>query len=219
MATSSSSQGMPHQPTNTEKRARYTRNAAKNRWEEQGFFFDDSMWNYGLEPTIHKRLNELGWFRFTRQPARANLNWVWEFYTNNTDGVDNVTIRGRRVAANAATITEILGLPNDESSIYALLRGLEEEDYETIKDFLCDLCTEWNTMGKNPHSVSRPSIRPEAKLWNTFVKRNLMPTSYNQTVDRTRLVLINVIRRATISMLARSSPKILQQLAEMTRAF
>ncbi|KAL4361753.1 hypothetical protein GQ457_04G020870 [Hibiscus cannabinus] len=187
MATSSSSQGMPHQPTNTERRARYTRMAAKNRWEEQGFFFDDELENYGLEPTIHRRLSELGWFRFSRQAARANLNWVWEFYTNNADGADNVTVHGRRVAANAATINEILSLPNDEPSIYALLRGLEEEDYDTIKDFLCEQGTEWNTTGKNPHSVSHPSLQPEAKLWYTFVKRNMMPISHNYTVDRTRL--------------------------------
>ncbi|KAK8658405.1 hypothetical protein V6N13_036612 [Hibiscus sabdariffa] len=143
METSSSSQGMPHQLDNAERRARYTRNVAKNRWEEQGFFFDDGLENYDLEPTIHKRLSELGWFRFAR-----------------------------RVTANATTINEILVLPNDEPSIYALLRGLEEEDYETIKDFLCEQGTEWNTTGKNPHSVSRPSLRHEAKLWNTFVKRN-----------------------------------------------
>ncbi|KAK8644736.1 hypothetical protein V6N13_124036 [Hibiscus sabdariffa] len=125
---------------------------AKNRWEEQGFFFDDGMENYGLEPTIHSKLCELGWFHFGRQPARANLNWVWEFHTR-----------------------------------------LEEKDYETIKDFLCEQGTEGNTTGKNPHSVSRPSLWPEAKPWNTFVKQNLMPTSHNQTVNRTRLVLIHVI--------------------------
>ncbi|KAK8504478.1 hypothetical protein V6N13_100557 [Hibiscus sabdariffa] len=45
----------------------------------------------------------------------------------------------------------------------------------------------------NPHSVSRTQLLPEAKLWNTFVKRNLLPTSHNQTVDRTRLVLIHTI--------------------------
>ncbi|KAK8676026.1 hypothetical protein V6N13_034081 [Hibiscus sabdariffa] len=74
MASSSSSQGMPHHPANAERQARYTINAAKNRWEEQGFFFDGSLENYGLEPTINKRLSELGRFRFARQPARANLN-------------------------------------------------------------------------------------------------------------------------------------------------
>ncbi|KAK8583414.1 hypothetical protein V6N13_022120 [Hibiscus sabdariffa] len=178
---------------NAEVQARYTRMAAKNRWEEQGFFFDDSQENYGLEPTIYRRLSELGWFYFARQPARANLNWVLEFYTNNVDGEDNITVRGRRVAINSATINNILGLPNNDPSIYALLRGLEDEDYKTIKDFLCEQGTEWNTTGKNPHSVSHPSLRPEAKLWNTFVKRNLMPTSHNQTIDRTRLVLIHVI--------------------------
>ncbi|KAK8690898.1 hypothetical protein V6N13_074424 [Hibiscus sabdariffa] len=174
--SSSSTEGMRHQPRTADQRARYTMMAAKNRWEEQGFFFDDILDNYGLE-----------------QPARANLNWVLKFYTNNAAGEDTVTIRGRRVAANATTINEILGLPNNEPSIYALLGGLEEEDYETIKDFLCEEGTSWNTTGRNPHSVSRPSLRSEAKLWNTFVKRTLMPTSHNQTVDRTRLVLINVI--------------------------
>ncbi|KAK9033671.1 hypothetical protein V6N11_049857 [Hibiscus sabdariffa] len=193
MATSSSSEDMPRQPANAEIQVRYTRMAAKNRWEEQGFFFDDSLENYGLEPTIQRRLRELGWFRFARQLARANLNWVLEFYNNNADGEDNVTVRGRRVVANSATINEILGLPNTDPSIYALLRGLEDEDYETIKNILCEHGTEWNTTGKNPHSVNRPNLRSEPKLWKTFVKRNLMSTSHNQTVDRTRLVLINVI--------------------------
>ncbi|KAK8676209.1 hypothetical protein V6N13_034261 [Hibiscus sabdariffa] len=52
---------------------------------------------------------------------------------------------------------------------------------------------EWNVKGKNSKTISRPHLQPEAKLWNTFVKRNLMPTSHNQTVDRTRLVPINAI--------------------------
>ncbi|KAK8990224.1 hypothetical protein V6N11_008930 [Hibiscus sabdariffa] len=91
---------------------RYTRMAAKNRWEEQGFFFDDGLENYGLEPTIYNRLRKLDWFRFARQPARANLNWVLEFYTNNTAGEDTVTVHGRNVAAHSIAINEILGLPN-----------------------------------------------------------------------------------------------------------
>ncbi|KAK8627813.1 hypothetical protein V6N13_135413 [Hibiscus sabdariffa] len=74
-----------------------------------------------------------------------------------------------------------------------MLGGFEEEDFEVIKDFLCQPNTEWNTTGRNPNSVSHPNLLPEAKLWNTFVKRNIMPTSHNQTVDRTRLLLINTI--------------------------
>ncbi|KAK9033065.1 hypothetical protein V6N11_018103 [Hibiscus sabdariffa] len=130
MTTSSSSQGMPHQPANAERRARYTRNAAKNRWEEQWFFLEDSLENYGLEPTIHKRLSELGWFRFARQPARANLNWVWEFYTNNANGEDNVPVHGRRVAANAATINEILSLPKYER---VFMHCCEDSKKKTMK--------------------------------------------------------------------------------------
>ncbi|KAL4290595.1 hypothetical protein GQ457_14G015410 [Hibiscus cannabinus] len=89
-------------------------------------------------------------------------------------------VRGRRVPATAAII-------NDINDIVA------EEDYEVIKNILCQPNMEWNTTGRNPNSVSRLSLLPEAKLWNTFVKRNLLPTSHNQTVDRTRLLLINTI--------------------------
>ncbi|KAK8528248.1 hypothetical protein V6N12_074782 [Hibiscus sabdariffa] len=130
---------------------------------------------------------------FKIEPARANYNWVIEFYANNAAGEDFSTVRGRRVPATAATINAILGLPNDEPSFYAMLGGFGEEDYEVIKDFLRLPNTEWNTTARNPNSVSRPNLLPEAKLWNTFVKRNLMPTSHNQTVDRTRLLLINII--------------------------
>ncbi|KAK8990363.1 hypothetical protein V6N11_009066 [Hibiscus sabdariffa] len=173
--------------------ARYTMVAAKSRWEEQGFHFDDSMPNYGFEQFIYNRLNELGWFRYARQPARANYNWVLEFYANNAAGEDFSIVHGRQVPATAATINALLGLSDDEPSFYAMLGGFEEEDFEMIKDFLCEENTAWNTTGRNPNSVSRPSLRPEVKLWNTFVKRNLMPTSHNQTVDRTRLLLIHTI--------------------------
>ncbi|KAK8644471.1 hypothetical protein V6N13_123777 [Hibiscus sabdariffa] len=116
---------------NTNTSARYTMVAAKNRWEEQGFYFDDSLPNYGLEQFLYNRLNELGW----------------------------------RVPATAATINAILDLSDAEPSFYAMLGGFEEEDFELIKDYLCEENTAWNTTGRNPHS----------------------------TVDRTRLLLIHTI--------------------------
>ncbi|KAK8984904.1 hypothetical protein V6N11_064450 [Hibiscus sabdariffa] len=180
---------------NTTFSTRYAMIAAKNRWDEQGFFLDDSQVNYGLEQFVYNRLHDLSWFHFARQPTRANLNWVLVFYTSNSAGEDNATVRGRRVVANAATINAILGLPDNDLSFYAMLGALEEEDFEKIKDFLCEEGTAWNTTGRNLHSVSHLNLRPEAKLWNTSVKRNIMPTSHNQTVDRTRLLLIHTIMK------------------------
>ncbi|KAL4331956.1 hypothetical protein GQ457_07G007920 [Hibiscus cannabinus] len=173
--------------------ARYNLVSAKSKWEEQAFFLDDALPNYGLEQFVHNRLRELGWFRFGRQSPRANFNWVLEFYANNTEGEDFSVVRGRRVPATTAIINDLFGLPNDALSFYQMLEGFEEEDYETIKNLLCLPNTQWNTTGRNPYSVSRQSLIPEAKLWNTFVKRNLLPTSHNQTMDRTRLLLINTI--------------------------
>ncbi|KAK9006404.1 hypothetical protein V6N11_035444 [Hibiscus sabdariffa] len=62
----------------------------KNIWEEQGFKYDDGLINYGLEEIIHKRLYELGWLKFGRQPARANITWAREFYAHNASGKNTV---------------------------------------------------------------------------------------------------------------------------------
>ncbi|KAK8584433.1 hypothetical protein V6N13_109831 [Hibiscus sabdariffa] len=197
MATSSSSstEGLPSRFNSTSAKERYHNIvAAKSRWEEQGFLFDGGLENYGLEPIIYKRLYDLGWLRFGRQPARANLSWVREFYAHNDEGEDIVNnIRGKRVPANSAIINRIMDLPENLPSTYELIGALEDVDYNTINDQLCIPCIEWNMTSKNPGTISLPRLLPEAKLWNTFVKRNPMPTSHNQTVDRTRLVLINAI--------------------------
>ncbi|KAL4354234.1 hypothetical protein GQ457_06G015550 [Hibiscus cannabinus] len=116
---------MPPRFNNATIRARYTMIAAKNKWEAQGFLLDDSLENYDLEPIIYKRLNDLGWFRFVRQPARPNLNWVLEFYANNARGEDTISIRGMNVPAYSATINSILDFPNDSPSIYALIDVLK----------------------------------------------------------------------------------------------
>ncbi|KAK8705116.1 hypothetical protein V6N13_048724 [Hibiscus sabdariffa] len=59
-------------------------------WEEQGFKYDDGLDYYGLETVIYKRLNDLGWLKFGRQPAQANINWAREFYTHNAMGENTV---------------------------------------------------------------------------------------------------------------------------------
>ncbi|KAL4383198.1 hypothetical protein GQ457_15G019300 [Hibiscus cannabinus] len=91
-----------------------------------------------LEQCVYNRLHDLGWFRLARQPARANYNWVIVFYTSNSAGEDHATVHGRRVPANAATINAILGLPDNDPSFYAKLGAFVEDDFEQIKDYLCE---------------------------------------------------------------------------------
>ncbi|KAK8685782.1 hypothetical protein V6N13_124816 [Hibiscus sabdariffa] len=165
---SSSAEGLPSHFNNTTAKERYYKIvAAKNRWEEQGFLFDDGLNNYGFEPIIYQRLNDLGWLKFGRQPTRANINLAREFYAHNAEEDDIVNnVRGRRIPANSATINNLLDLPGDEPSIYELIGALEDMDYNTIKDQLCMPGTEWSITRKNPGTISRPHLLPEEKLWN-----------------------------------------------------
>ncbi|KAL4318510.1 hypothetical protein GQ457_18G000330 [Hibiscus cannabinus] len=46
----------------------------KSIWEEQGFHYDDRAYNYGLERFLHNKLQQLGWFKFGRHSAQANIH-------------------------------------------------------------------------------------------------------------------------------------------------
>ncbi|KAK9033428.1 hypothetical protein V6N11_018461 [Hibiscus sabdariffa] len=171
--------------------------ATKNLWEEQAFFFDNKLENYDLEVIIYKRLAELEWFKIGKQLPPANKNRVHEFYAHNPVGENTrVYVRKRWVPADAEAIKNLIDMSNNLPSIHSLIDALEEPDFNVIKDQLWEANTEWNH-GRNLGTIPSIKLLPEAKLWNTFVKRNIMPTSHNQTVDKKRLVLINAITACT----------------------
>ncbi|KAK8562302.1 hypothetical protein V6N12_010386 [Hibiscus sabdariffa] len=127
-----------------------------------------------------------------KQPARANINYVREFYAHNASrDKEKVHVQGRMVLTDTDTINKILDLPESQPNIYDHINALEDIDFNTIKDVTCQPGTKWNTTGRNPGAISRPNLLSEAKLCNTIVKRNLMPTSHNQMVDHKRLVIIH----------------------------
>ncbi|KAK8676584.1 hypothetical protein V6N13_142158 [Hibiscus sabdariffa] len=149
--SSDSAEGFLARFDNPAARERYNNVvAAKHIWEEQGFKFDDGLDFYGLE-------------------------MVREFYTHNATRENTVVnVRVKLVPADAAAINSIFGMQNNEVSIYDLIGALEDVHYNTIKNQLYLLGTELNTSDKNPGTISRPNLLPKSKLWNTFVKRNLM---------------------------------------------
>ncbi|KAK9003899.1 hypothetical protein V6N11_018794 [Hibiscus sabdariffa] len=137
--TSNSTKRLPARFDNPATRECYDRvEAAKHIWEEQGFKFYDDLDFYGLKMVIYQILFDQGWLKFDRHPARANLNWVREFYALNATGENTmVNVRGKLVPTDAAAINSILDLPNDEASIYDLIGALENIDYNTIGS--CDV--------------------------------------------------------------------------------
>ncbi|KAK8635276.1 hypothetical protein V6N13_023153 [Hibiscus sabdariffa] len=83
-------------------------------------------------------------------------------------------------------------LYDDGLDNYGLEMAYEDEAYDFIKNQLCIPGTEWNG-DRNLGTINQWNLHPEAKLWNMFIKHNIMPTSHNSTMDKPRLVLINVI--------------------------
>ena len=111
-----------------------------------------------------------------------------------------VHCRGKPVALNAEAINQRYGLTPLSNAHSDFEAEVTDVDFELIKDDLCYNDTPWET-GNHRGSVTRLSLKPEAKMWCTFVKRRLMPTSHNSTVDRRRLVLIqSIINKRTINV-------------------
>ncbi|KAL4312941.1 hypothetical protein GQ457_01G017050 [Hibiscus cannabinus] len=124
---------------------------------------------------LHNKLEQLGWFKFGRQLVWANINWVHEFYAHNPVGENTfVYVRSFPIPTNATAINIVI------------TRSTGNEDFDAIKDQLCEPNKIWNN-GKHPHTINRHNLLPETKLCNTFVKRDIMLTSHNTTVDRPRL--------------------------------
>lgn len=54
--------------------------------------------------------------------------------------------------------------------------------------------TTWlNEAGDNTWNISRPALKPLAKVWHHFVRHRLLPTTHLETVDKDKLVLVNCI--------------------------
>ncbi|KAL4272908.1 hypothetical protein GQ457_13G016900 [Hibiscus cannabinus] len=103
-----------------------------------------------------------------------------------------VYVRGRPILSHTTAINKFYHLSNEEERIYDLIKNLDNDDYEVIKDQLCEPITKWNG-GRNMRTVNRRFLNSEAKLWKIFVKQNLMLTSHNATINKSRLVIINAI--------------------------
>ncbi|KAL4366948.1 hypothetical protein GQ457_05G020700 [Hibiscus cannabinus] len=144
-----------------------------------------------------KRLKPYMGAHTERQPARANISVVREFYNHNAAGENTIVYaRNCLVPVGAATINNLFGLSNNEERIYGLIEAFEDQEYDILKNQLCIRGTDCNG-DRNPGTVNRRNLHPKVKLWNTFVKRNLMPTSHNSTVDKPRLFVIHAILTIT----------------------
>ena len=173
---------------------------ARQLWEEPGFQHSDTE-NYGIEHYLFDRIKYQEWQIFCLQPTQANATIVREFYAHGPSK-DSLYVhcRGKPVRLDADTINLFYGLTPDRDDHSAFMEDITNEDYELIKDDLCYANTNWET-SSHRGSVARQNLKPEAKLWNTFVKRQLIPTSHNNTVDKRRLVLIqSIINKRNINV-------------------
>ncbi|GMI79909.1 hypothetical protein HRI_001660200 [Hibiscus trionum] len=150
----------------------------------------------GLRPFIFKAIKAQLWESFAEQPAELNDTVVREFYAAiDSRTATSVTVRGVQVPFTADSINHMFGLffgPGDDAH-QEFIDSLDSATYDAIMVELIEAGTSWTTSKKNPHSVNRGQLRPEAKLWNAFIKKRILPSSHHTIVNRQRLALIHSI--------------------------
>lgn len=118
-----------------------------------------------------------------------------EFYSNLIDLTNKrieVIIRGTKVVYSEATINMTLGLLENGDEYQELLEKYDDQDYDIIMASLCNEGTRW-LESSFEKMVRRMDMRPKSKVWYQFLKHFLRPTTHNETVSKSILLLLHCI--------------------------
>ncbi|MCH86096.1 hypothetical protein A2U01_0006950, partial [Trifolium medium] len=137
------------------------------------------------------------WQRFALHPANYNSQIVKEFYSNLTNPaqkVREVVVRGKAVLYSEQNINKYFKLEGGDCAYQTTLATISDNELTDIMKSLTEEGSTWNYKGgKNEWTIRRMSLKPIMRVWYQFIKHSLMPTSHNEFVNKTRLVLLHCI--------------------------
>lgn len=90
----------------------------------------------------------------------------------------------------------MFGLGSIEDTYQNLLKCFDDQDYNIYLESLCNSDTKWIEAG-GENIVRRMDLCLESKVWYQYVKLFLRPTAHNETVNKSRLVLLHCINSSS----------------------
>ncbi|KAJ4717211.1 Retrovirus-related Pol polyprotein from transposon 17.6 [Melia azedarach] len=101
-----------------------------------------------------------------------------------------VTVRGTEVDCSVGVINHIYGLVDIADEYSEFTETVTEEQINEALQLTTKEGTQWIVSSTKKRTVMQTALTPAARVWYHFIKFRLRPTTHNDTVSQSRILLI-----------------------------
>ncbi|KAJ4724778.1 Retrotransposon gag protein [Melia azedarach] len=132
-----------------------------------------------------------GWHKFVQNPDPPLVAVVKEFYANWLNPEEEVvTVRGTEVDCSVGAINHIYGLVDIADEYSEFTEIVTEERINEALQLTTKEGTQWIVSTTKKRTVMRTALTPAARVWYHLIKFRLRPTTHDDTVSQSRILLI-----------------------------
>ncbi|KAJ4715100.1 Retrovirus-related Pol polyprotein from transposon 17.6 [Melia azedarach] len=157
---------------------------------EKGFHMQDSP-SLGLPSYVSEVIVQRGWHKFVQNPDPPLVVVMKEFYANWLNPEEEVVmVRGTEVDCSVGVINHIYGLVDIADEYSEFTETVTEEQINEALQLTTKEGTQWIVSTTEKRTVMRTALTPAARVWYHFIKFHLRPTTHDDTVSQSRILLI-----------------------------
>ncbi|KAJ4708842.1 DEAD-box ATP-dependent RNA helicase 56-like isoform X2 [Melia azedarach] len=157
---------------------------------EKGFHMQDSP-SLGLPSYVSEVIVQRGWHKFVQNPDPPLVAVVKEFYANWLNPEEEVvTMRGTEVDCSIGAINYIYGLVDIADEYSEFTETVTEEHINEALQLTTKEGTQWIISTTEKRTVMQTTLTPAARVWYHFIKFRLRPTTQDDTISYSRILLI-----------------------------
>ncbi|KAJ4708821.1 Retrovirus-related Pol polyprotein from transposon 17.6 [Melia azedarach] len=145
----------------------------------------------GLPSYVSKVIVQRDWHKFVQNPDPPLVAVMKEFYANWLDPEEEVvTVRGTEVDCSISAINQVYGLVDIADEYFEFIKTVTEEQINEALQLTTKKGTQWIVSAIEKKTVMQTSLTPAIRVWYHFLKFSLRPTTHDDTVSLSRILLI-----------------------------
>ncbi|KAJ4715184.1 DEAD-box ATP-dependent RNA helicase 56-like isoform X1 [Melia azedarach] len=157
---------------------------------EKGFHMQDSP-SLGLPSYVSEVIVQQGWNKFVQNPDPPLVAVVKEFYANWLDPEKEVvTVKGTEVDCSVGAINHIYGLVDIADECSEFTKIVTKEQNNEALQLTTKEDTQWIVSTTEKRIVIQNALTPATRVWYHFIKFRLRPTTNDDTVSQSIILLI-----------------------------
>lgn len=101
-------------------------------------------------------------------------------------------VRSKSVLFSATTINEFYGFPDNDDGSESFIENIKRDQLDDIFYYLDVVGTSCRISKYGHHYCVHTTLKLKARIWYNIMRNRIMPTSYDQSIDKDGLILLYV---------------------------